>query len=402
MSTASLRELAVADVFITDQLFRRAPKKVDYLQEKLALQELAARMADAPDEVLPRFVDLAMEMTGGVSAGLSLYQELPAPGVFRWQYLRGILAPFTGATTPRNFSPCGVTLDQNGPVLSLHPERVYGWIADANIVVPEVLLVPLYLGGTAPSGTLWIVSDKEGHFDSGHARAMTELATFVGIALRMLKTEQSLQRALEEQETLAKEMSHRVKNLFSMIDALIRISGRGVATADEMTRLLTGRLQALASAHALVRRSFSSTGRPPHASDLKALLEAIVVPHERPEAGAASRFSIDGPPIECGEHATNGIALVFHELTTNAAKYGALTADGGVVDVTWSRHGDCLVLHWIERGGPPVEAPPTTSGFGSALAQATIIRQFGGTLDCDWRRAGLAVTVTLPVERLAN
>src|ERR1700678_2134604 len=95
MSALTVPEPSVADVFITDELARRAPKKVDYLQEKLALQDLAARMADEPEAVLPRFVDLAMEMTGGVSAGLSLYEENPAPGVFRWTYLRGILAPFT-------------------------------------------------------------------------------------------------------------------------------------------------------------------------------------------------------------------------------------------------------------------------------------------------------------------
>jgi two-component sensor histidine kinase len=295
-----------------------------------------------------------------------------------------------------------VTLDQNAPVLSLHPERVYSWIAEANIVVPEVLLVPLYLGGTVPLGTLWIVSDREGHFDSGHARAMTELATFVGIALRMVKSEQQLQRALEEQETVAREMSHRVKNLFSMIEALIRVSGKGVVTADEMMKVLSGRLQALASAHALVRRSFSPVGQLPQSSDLKALIQAIVAPHERPEAGGVARFSIGGPQIECGEHATNGIALIFHELTTNAAKYGALTTEKGAVDVSWWKRDDELILHWLECDGPKIEAPPAKSGFGSALAQATIVRQFGGALDCDWRRTGLAVTVNLPIARLAT
>src|SRR5580698_4640873 len=99
MGTLQTLEPAIASVFITDELFRRPAKKTDYLQEKLALQDLAARMADQPEDVLPRFVDLAMEMTGGVSAGLSLYEEKPAPGVCRWQYLRGRLAPFNGATT---------------------------------------------------------------------------------------------------------------------------------------------------------------------------------------------------------------------------------------------------------------------------------------------------------------
>src|SRR5215467_4382100 len=133
MTQKAFPELTVADVFISDELDRRAPKKTDYLQEKLALQELAVRMADQPEEVLPKFVDLALEMTGGVSAGLSLYEADPAPGVFRWRYLRGELASFDGATTPRDFSPCGITLDRKAPVLSRHPERVYSWIADANI-----------------------------------------------------------------------------------------------------------------------------------------------------------------------------------------------------------------------------------------------------------------------------
>jgi hypothetical protein len=180
MDVERRQDWAIADVYITHELDRRVPMKTDFLQEKLALQDLAARMVDLPEQVLPRFVDLALEMTGGVSAGLSLYEENPAPGIFRWRYLRGVLAPFENATTPRNFSPCGITLDRNRPVLSLHPERVYDWISNANIVVPEVLLVPLYLGGKEPLGTLWIVSDKEGHFDSGHARVTTELERLSG------------------------------------------------------------------------------------------------------------------------------------------------------------------------------------------------------------------------------
>ena len=217
MIQKALSQLTVADVFITDELDRRAPKKTNYLQEKLAVQDLAARMADQPEEVLPRFVDLAMEMTDGVSAGLSLYEEDPAPGVFRWQYLRGVLAPFNGATTPRDFSPCGITLDRNAPVLSLHPERVYGWIADANIVVPEVLLIPLYLGGKVPLGTLWIVSDREGHFDRGHARALTELAAFVGIALRMVRSEQRLHQTLEAQERAAEVTLRSSEEQFKLL-----------------------------------------------------------------------------------------------------------------------------------------------------------------------------------------
>ncbi len=97
MTQEALPRPEVADVFITDELYRR---KKDRPQEKLA-QDLAAVWPGSAEEVLPRFVDLALEMTGGVSAGLSLYEENPSPGVFRWRYLRGLLAPFESATTPR-------------------------------------------------------------------------------------------------------------------------------------------------------------------------------------------------------------------------------------------------------------------------------------------------------------
>jgi hypothetical protein len=149
-----LQEIALGGKFpphmyITDELASRPGKTPDYLQEKLAIQDLAHRMIDHPEGMLPRLVDLAMQLTGAVSAGLSLFEEDPAPGVFRWRYLCGTLAPFEEATTPRNFSPCGVTRDQKKAVLCKHPEQFYNWISDANIVVPEVLLV----GRTQPK--LW-------------------------------------------------------------------------------------------------------------------------------------------------------------------------------------------------------------------------------------------------------
>ena len=213
-------------------------------------------MMDGPAEVLPRFVDLAMNMAEGVSAGLSLYEEGSEPKVFRWCYLRGTLAAFEGATTPRDLSPCGITLDEMRPILSRHPERYYDWIAEANIVVPEVLLVPLYRGSNEPLGTLWIVSDQIGHFNAGHARSVSELASFVSIALHMLQIESRVKQALDHQEVLAKEMSHRVKNLFAIVDGLIGLSARGASSKEELAQVLSGRVRALADAHGLVRHSF--------------------------------------------------------------------------------------------------------------------------------------------------
>jgi two-component sensor histidine kinase len=392
---------AVARVYITEQLDLRPPKFADHLQEKRAIQDLAMRMAEAPEEVLPRLVDLAMSLTGGASAGLSLYEPQPAPGMFRWRYVRGQMARFEGAAAPRDFSPCGVTLDRNGPVLSLHPERVYDWIAQAGIVVPEALLVPLRVEGGQPVGTLWIVSAREGHFVRDHARAMSELAGFVGVALRMLEAERRLQQSLEEQELLTREMSHRVKNLFAITDGMIRGTARHAADKAEMATALSGRLFALASAHTLVSRSLHEVGRTPRTGDLASLLQAVLAPHEHTDLGLTARFVLDGPHVICGDHTVNGLALIFHELATNAVKYGALAGEGGRVEVRWRMEADDVVLEWIERGGEAISHPPEASGFGGALVRKTIVGQFGGEVAYDWAAEGLTVRMRVPLAQAA-
>lgn len=391
------------DLFVTEELFTRKSLPPNFLGEKQALQELAARMASDPDGVLPHFVDLAMRLTGGTSAGLSLYEPLPSPGVFRWRYLRGRLAPFEDSLTPRDFSPCGVTLDRNHPVLSRHPERYYTWISDASIVVPEVMLVPLYLGTAEPVGTLWIVSDSEdGHFNEEHSRVAMELASFVGIALKMLRTEATLKAALQEQEMLAQEMSHRVKNLFAITQGIVRLSAKSAESKDELVVSLNGRLHALATAHGVIRRSFSADDTQARTSNLTELLELVLKPHIGPRSTGGERLTVHGPAVRCGEHASNAIALVFNELATNAMKHGSLASDEGYVELEWRAEMNNVAFEWRERCAQPLEQAIVSSGFGDRLLTDTIQTQLGGSLHREWRREGLQVEISIPIERLAS
>jgi two-component sensor histidine kinase len=389
------------DLYITGELARRHAPPIDFLIEKQAIQELASRMGQQPEAVLPRFVELAMQLTGSVSAGLSLFEPYPSPGVFRWRYLRGSLAAFENATTPRDFSPCGITLDRKGPVLSLHPERFYDWIAEANIVVPEVLLVPFYLGSAEPMGTLWIVAEHEGHFQAEHARIATELASFVGIALKMLRTEKRLQAALKQQEMLTEEMSHRVKNLFAVSDAIVRMALKTASSKEDLAQVLTGRFHALASAHGLIRRSFRPQDAQPTVANLGELVHAVLQAHDRAAAGP-SRFVITGPSFPCGELALNGIALVIHELATNALKYGALSCDEGRIDIHWTIDDGTALFIWREHGGPALSEPPQFSGFGSRLLRDTVEVQFRGALSRFWNSEGLQIHIQIPLERLSQ
>jgi two-component sensor histidine kinase len=381
---------AIAEVEITSELSRRPPPDPDYLREKLAIQDIAGQMSSAPNEILPCLVELAMEICGADSAGISILE--PQSEQFRWFALSGVLSTFEGATTPRNFSPCGVCLDHNGPVLMARPERVYDWIRDANITVPELLLVPLTVKGSSAIGTLWIVANDAHHFDSGHARVMTELAGFTGMALRMIQTEARLTHALQQQETLTKEMGHRVKNLFAITDGMIRMTSRSSNSKEELTERLSGRLHALADANALVRRSFG--GGDTEGVDLGELVRRVLRPHDHAHA------RVEGPSLSLGQQSANNLALVFHELATNAAKYGALGKDGGSVSVQWGVGDNTLRLTWSETGGPPTTTPGEP-GFGSTLV-ATTVRRIGGEIDYEWRPQGLVVQVKLPLASLKS
>ena len=381
---------AIAEVFITDRLASRPATRPDYLREKLAIQDLANEMAEHPGDVLPRLVKIAMDICEADSAGVSVLDA--DAKVFRWRGLHGALSVFEGATTPRHDLPCGVCLDQQGAILMQHPERVYDWIRDANITVPEVLLVPLLIKGGTQLGTLWVVA-REGHaFDSGHVRILTELATFTGIALRMIQSEDNLKQSLDEQATLTKEMSHRVKNVFAIANGLIRVTARNSATKEQLAESLTGRLQALADAHALVRRSFSEAGNGQNIS-LQDILARILLPY-------GSHFEIGGPDIRLGEHATNNVALVFHELATNAAKHGALSADDGLVNVRWSQDDDAIVVDWHETGGPSANSPGQ-QGFGSTLVKSTLA-SLGAEITHHWDVDGLRVVISAPLAKLQH
>jgi two-component sensor histidine kinase len=379
--------LRVAEVSITHELLRRAAPAPDYLREKLALQDLALQMANHPEQLLPHLVQQAMDICEAAAAGISVLEGAD----FRWLALAGTLAPFEGTKTPRDFSPCGVCIDQRGAVLMEHPERVYGWIAAAGLTLPEVLLVPLLAQGAAPIGTLWIVAHEGRHFNSGHERVMTELAAFTSVALRMVQSELRLKRALEEQEILAREMSHRIKNLFAITEGAIRMTARGTQSKEEMTEQLTGRIRALADAHGLVHESFSANCVAKRV-ELGELIRTILRPYRAP--------ALSGGHMPLGEHATNGIALVLHELATNAAKYGALSVDDGTIEIAWGGQGDELNLVWREQNGPALE-PPAKKGFGSTLMERTILN-FGGKLAHDWSPRGLTVRISIPMDRLLD
>jgi PAS domain S-box-containing protein len=205
--------------------------------------------------------------------------------------------------------------------------------------------------------------------------------------------------AQDIQELLTRELSHRVKNLFAIATGLVGMTARTAENPRAMAETLRARFGALSRAHELIQPAYESeTGRSIAQADVAALVEAVVTPYRAGE----HVISLHGEALSVGANAMTSLALVLHELATNAAKYGALSAEGGVLTVTWELENDNLVLSWTERGGPPVEGDPSFEGFGTKLAQRSIEGQLGGRIERDWHRDGLAVRMMLPLDRLAQ
>jgi two-component sensor histidine kinase len=205
-------------------------------------------------------------------------------------------------------------------------------------------------------------------------------------------------QAEEGHELLAGEMSHRVKNLLAIAAGLTQITSRTTSSTQDMARELIQRLTALGRAHDLVRPLPDRQGT---AALLGDLLSVLLAPYD--DLGAFSgRIRVAVERMGVGETAAASLAMVVHELATNSLKYGSLSSDSGTLDVSTQPHGESISLIWMERGGPPVKAPPKAEGFGSKLMQRSVTRQLGGTIEHNWLEDGLVVTVQLDRTKLSE
>jgi signal transduction histidine kinase len=179
--------IGLDDVLISSQLRQRGQRSSQLDLAASALHELALQVEHGPTDLLPRLVELARQHCGAGSAGISVYEPKPdGPGIFRWNSLTGRATPYSGETTPRDFSPCGVCLDKGETILMDRPGRYYDWLNIPDLPVVEALLVPLYLAGQKQFGTLWLMAHDDRKFDQGDALMMEEMATLLRVALSMM------------------------------------------------------------------------------------------------------------------------------------------------------------------------------------------------------------------------
>ena len=212
--------------------------------------------------------------------------------------------------------------------------------------------------------------------------------TLLEVILRMTDTAEKERRSAQErQELLIAELNHRVRNILGLIRGLVAQSRGNLASAEEFASVVGGRIQALARAHDQITTTNWGPG------SLSELVQAEVSAYT---GGANDRVTLSGPSVLLEPQAFSTVALVVHELTTNAMKYGALKDGSGRIDVAWRFDPlDRLVITWRERGGPAVQAPKRR-GFGSTIIERSIPFDLKGEADLRYELTGLEARFVLP------
>ena len=190
--------------------------------------------------------------------------------------------------------------------------------------------------------------------------------------------------AEERQALLAREVDHRARNALALVQSIVRLT-----RADDIKSYIAavdGRIGALSRAHTLLAQSRWQ------GAELARLVDEELAPYRRLDSDT---IAAAGPDISLEPRTAQTLALALHELSTNAAKYGALSVISGRVRLAWELQPDRLVLNWVETGGPPTQ-PPASPGFGIRVIGASVERQLEGETKFDWRTEGLHCTLSVP------
>ena len=223
----------------------------------------------------------------------------------------------------------------------------------------------------------------------------TDDGRIVGAA-KIARDVSPLREEAERQALLAREINHRIKNLFAITSGLVLQSARQADSIDGLVLDLNSRLAALARAHELTLPELSTVPASSAATTLLRLMEAIIAPYQDHALG---RIVVTGVDLEIGPSALTAIALVLHELITNAAKYGALAGPEGRLSISVAMTDQMLVLTWLEETGARVLAEAGPSGFGSFL-ETVSMKGLNSSIKRVWNPHGLTIELSIPLTSL--
>jgi PAS domain S-box-containing protein len=341
---------------------------------------LAALIAKIMREISEREkADVALEESEArLQAALTAGQVV----AFTWEPVTGLSQRSENASQVLGLEPKEDTLGRADDFLArVHPEdraRCAARIRSLSIENPSYSTSFRFI---RPDGhEVWLEETGKAEFDlTGHPLRLKGLSRDI--------TERK--RAEERQRMLVRELDHRVKNVLATVSTVARRAREDSGSMDEFLQVFDGRMQSMANAHRLLSRSHWQG----------ASLADLVHKELAPCAGEGNA-SVEGPEVLLAPEATQPVAIVLHELVTNASKYGALVTKHGRISVRWdwqrnSEDGPRLLLEWVETGGATV-IPPGHTGYGTDAIRNLIPHELGGVVDLAFDAAGVRCRIELP------
>lgn len=300
-----------------------------------------------------------------------------------------------------------ISKDLNGTIISWNQgaQRLFGYAPDEILGRSVLTLIPIELQHEEPDILERIRrGERIEHFDTIRrtktgerihiSLTVSPVRDASGVIIGASKIARDVterKRAEEQRNLLINELNHRVKNTLATVQSLAMQTLRSTERSEDARELFESRLTALSRAHDLL------TLQNWEGANLREVVNRAVAPFRTDE-----RLRIEGPPVRLSPKQALALSIALHELATNAAKYGALSAQNGAVSIVWSvAAGDAgepmLELTWTERGGPPV-SPPTHMGFGSRLIQRSLAHELGGGAEIAYDREGVRACINSPLE----
>ena len=403
-------------VDILGELEKRPARPSRLTDEHHAFTLLAAEMAANPRNMLQKLVELAVEVTGAHTAGISLLEG----AVFRWEAVAGVFAGARGGTMPRQQSPCGVCIDRNATQLMYLPDRCFPALSAEPRFV-ETMLTPFHSQGV-PVGTMWLVSHTDDRkFDREDERFVSQLSQFASAGWQMLGSREQLAETNRRKDDFMAMLGHELRNPLGAIVtatslARQRLQGDEIAsTAIDMITRQSRHLQRLADDLLDIARIESGKlqlDRTP--IDARAVvIDAVAALRSQIEARHHSlRLDLGDDPVVIEGDATRLVQVVSN-LVGNAAKYTpangkisvSVAKDGGQVVVTVRDNGDGIphdrALQIFEPFSQLARAKRTsTGGLGLGLALVkSLTEMHGGTVSVtsDGANRGSCFSIRIPI-----
>ncbi|MES2752360.1 MAG: HWE histidine kinase domain-containing protein [Pseudomonadota bacterium] len=361
--------------------------------ERIAALADTALLDSAPEESFDRLTRMVTQLLGAPVSLVSLVDD-------KRQFFKSQTGLEGWASedrqTPLTHSFCQYVVIDRAPLIITDAKanfRVCDNLAIPDLGVRAYLGVPLTLPSGHVIGSLCAIDTVPHEWSSQDLKLLLDVAEIVMTEIGLRREIARRREAEDNQELLIAELHHRVKNTLSTVQALIQLNLTSSPTLAQFRDTIGVRIASLANTHTLL------THQRWRAISFRDMLNSELEPYDQ-----QGRVVIEGRDFNIDAEPATAIGMVIHELTTNAAKHGALSIPGGKIDVSWHTTADPgqaglnIAMTWRETGGPGV-SHDRKKGFGSSLIERLIVKQFRGTTTFDFAPQGLVFSAAFTAPR---